>query len=69
MEGYTSAGNDTYECARCHGVFEKVWSDEEAAAEMEATWQPQPGPLAVICDDCYQQMMAWARRDAPEILR
>ncbi len=54
--------SDTYECAQCHGVFTKAWSDEEAIAEAEALWTPgemaEEG-AAVICDDCFKTFYAW----------
>lgn len=34
---------EAYECWVCHGTFTKTRSDEEAAAEMKATWQPADG--------------------------
>lgn len=50
-----------YECAVCHGVFEKGWSDEEAEREFIATFgrKPQVGELdGIVCDDCHQKVMA-----------
>ena len=60
----------TYQCENCDGVFEKTRTDEEAIAEMRATWKPAPGDeeLGVICDDCYQWLMARVRSEAPELL-
>ena len=62
---------ETYECAHCHGVFTKIISDEEAEAEMRATWRetPDPADQAVVCDACYALMSAWAQLDHPEYLR
>jgi hypothetical protein len=62
---------ETYRCEVCHGVFTRPRSDEEAMTEMRDTWQPcghddDPG---IVCDDCFAQVMAWARLDAPELLR
>jgi Phage portal protein, lambda family len=49
----------TYTCARCGGSFDSDWSDDEAAEELE---ENIPGvaraDCAVVCDDCYQQMVA-----------
>ncbi len=48
---------DTYKCEACNGVFEKAWSDADAAAERDANF---PGlkseDQAVVCDDCYSEM-------------
>lgn len=58
-----------YTCADCGKVFTSGWSDDEAMAEMEATLVPVPGPLAVVCDDCYGHVMGRIRAEAPELLR
>lgn len=48
-----------YECAICHEVFAKTWSDEEADAEYRELF---PGaaarrePRDVVCEDCFQQI-------------
>ena len=57
-----------FECAVCHEVFVSTWSDEEATAELSATWNDTE-VLAVACDDCYPAMLAQARQEAPEMLR
>jgi hypothetical protein len=62
---------ENYQCAVCHGIFVKTVSDEEALAEMRETWQREahdddPG---IVCDDCYQVVLAWAQKSAPETLR
>lgn len=64
-----SGVGDEYQCARCGGTFEKGWSDEEAMDEMLDTWQGQSGDVVVICDDCFEQVMAWAKANHPEFLR
>jgi hypothetical protein len=63
-----SGTGESYECTLCHETFVKTISDEEAMAEMEALWVETSDPK-VICDDCFQRVMAWAEQDAPEILR
>jgi len=63
-----SGEGEPYECAVCHGRFHKTWSDEEATAEMYETWNETSDP-EVVCDDCFQQVMAWAQSEAPEALR
>lgn len=57
---------ETYECALCQGVFEKVqdetWNDEMALQE---TMMEFPGPyddLATLCDDCWKKVMPSARQ-------
>lgn len=46
-----------YQCAVCGGVFNKTWSDDEAAAELSETF---PGyasdDCGIVCDDCYKAM-------------
>jgi hypothetical protein len=66
-----SGVGETYECQVCHGTFAKTRSDEEALAEMRETWRPTPGDddPGIVCDDCFQRVMAWARSQAPETLR
>lgn len=57
-------GPNQYRCAQCRGVFEKGWSDEEAAAEADDNFPglmtADPGERAVVCDDCYKAMMGEA---------
>jgi hypothetical protein len=66
-----SGTDDTFECWVCHGTFTKTRSDEEAMAEMKATWQPTSGDddPGTVCDDCFTKVMAWAHTSAPEVLR
>lgn len=54
--------NSTFTCADCGGVFDMAWSDEEARAESKEQWGDIPSDdLAVVCDDCYQALMANVR--------
>jgi hypothetical protein len=55
-----------YKCEHCGGTFTSERSDEEARAEALATWSedPESGTMSLICDDCYQQFMAWYARQA-----
>ena len=48
-----------YECAACHGIFEKGWSDEEAAEEFHDYFPDLPidDETALICDPCYEAML------------
>ena len=48
---------DKYQCAECDGVFDKGWSDEEAAAERDEVFPDlEPEDSAVVCEDCYRKM-------------
>jgi hypothetical protein len=54
---------DTFTCALCGGVFEKGWTDEEAAAERAANgWTGTD--CDVTCDDCFKLLMARRAADA-----
>lgn len=62
----------TYTCDSCGKTFESGWSDEEAAAETQANF---PGiditdrdEAGVVCEDCYEHIMARARAEAPELI-
>jgi hypothetical protein len=48
--------NDQYKCAMCDGVFIKGWSDEEAAAELKATFNVSPNECDLVCNDCYERI-------------
>lgn len=51
--------SDTYTCARCRGVFEKGWTDEEAQAEATSLFGAVPREQQeIVCDDCFQEMTA-----------
>lgn len=67
-DGRVSGSGEEYECWLCRGVFVKTRSDEEATAEMRATWNETSDP-GTVCDDCFQQVMAWAQQEHPEFLR
>lgn len=47
---------DEYRCSMCKGIFKSGWTDEEAKAEAEANGF-NPDTCAVICDDCYKEVM------------
>jgi len=48
-----------YKCAACGGIFEKGWSDEEAAAEADALFSKEELKNAeLVCDDCYNMIFA-----------
>ena len=49
---------DTYRCAECDQEFISAWSQAEALAEKESTFHGVSlSECAVVCDDCYNQMM------------
>ena len=46
-----------YQCAKCRGIYEKGWTDEEALEEQESIFGKIPEQeKAVICDDCFNEM-------------
>jgi hypothetical protein len=53
--------DSTYKCASCQGVFEKGWSDEEAAKEYENEFGQSINDeeTELICDDCYDKFKNW----------
>lgn len=48
----------TFECKRCHGIFEKAWSDEESEEEAIALFGEniKTADVVIVCDDCYEIM-------------
>lgn len=41
----------------CRGVFDKIWSDDEAATELSEKFpHVTPADSRIVCDDCYRQM-------------
>ena len=44
-----------YQYAKCGGIFEKGWSDEEALKERDELWE-KTNDWAVICDDCFNEI-------------
>jgi hypothetical protein len=49
----------TFQCDNCKGIFEREpgWSDEKAMAEHDEVFGVSEEPQAVVCDDCYEQIM------------
>ncbi len=48
----------TFKCASCHNVFDKGWSDEEAAAERDKNFPDlNDTEAAIVCETCYREMM------------
>ena len=68
-----SGTGESYTCERCGGTFKKGWSDEEAIAEATALFPAghiaAPEDQATVCDPCFQEIMAWAEANAPDLLR
>lgn len=60
---------ERYECAVCHGVFTKTWSDEEALAEAFSLFPADDiateNDRGIVCDDCFRKVMACARANTP----
>jgi len=51
---------DEYRCSSCRGVFKKAIDDAEALADDGKRFTPEEmaGPLAIVCDDCWNAMDA-----------
>lgn len=55
--------DNEYQCAKCKGIFEKGWSDEEAIKEAEEKFPIESGfeaahEMDIVCDDCYKELIA-----------
>lgn len=66
MGSMTATANNHYQCDQCGGVFEQGWTDDEAQAEASANgWSQIPAiEMAVVCDDCYKEIMNWAKQSS-----
>lgn len=52
---------DEYTCDNCGRTFEKTWSDDDALAEAtELFGEIPPEERAIVCDDCWREIMAWS---------
>jgi hypothetical protein len=53
-----------FTCAACGGTFEREpgWSQEHIEDEYRKTFGKDPDDVDVVCDDCYQKIVSWARR-------
>lgn len=53
--------SNEYKCEECGEIFEKGWTDAEAAVEFAETF---PGfdlaDSATVCDDCYKRIFGIA---------
>lgn len=48
---------EEYKCARCGGVWQKGWTDEESLAECRQYFgNLRADETAVVCEDCFQLM-------------
>ena len=51
--------SETYQCARCGGVFTKGRSDEEAQKEAMGLFGEIPhAEQEIVCDDCWKKLMS-----------
>lgn len=49
---------EEYTCSVCHETYLKTWTDEDAMKECDENFPEMVGkPVAVVCDDCYQEFM------------
>ena len=52
--------DNTYKCALCGNVYEKGWTDEEAAKEAKEVMGIEDvndkRNVAIVCDDCYKKV-------------
>ena len=66
------AVTDTFTCDNCGDVFDKVWSDAEAAAEAQELFPgidvSDPAETGIVCDGCYQHIMSRVHAEAPELI-
>lgn len=65
------ADPDTFTCACCGGQFTKARTDADAmdeALDLYPATDLADG-VDVVCDDCFNDMNAWARANAPELFR
>ena len=64
--------SETFACESCGGTFPKGWSDAEAAAEAQELFPgiavTDAAESGVVCDGCYQHIMARVRVEAPELI-
>lgn len=55
-----------YECQACGGVFEKDWTDAEAADELGDTFPGfAPSDCGLVCDDCWSKHFTPQRGKLP----
>lgn len=52
--------NNQYQCASCHGIFEKhkEWTEEKKLKEKQQNFGDLPlENCEIVCDDCYNKIM------------
>lgn len=61
--GLPSKG-DTYQCAGCKGTFIASRTHEECVAETETVFGGEfnESKAVVLCDDCWQKIVAWHQK-------
>lgn len=66
MTGLERLG-DPFTCDNCGETYTKAWSDEEAMAEAESLYPAEDleEGIGVVCDACFQVIMAWAQEEMP----
>lgn len=52
--------DDEYTCAGCGATFKTTWTDQEAMAQAAENGFTEADDLAIVCEDCYQQIMGGA---------
>lgn len=71
-EETASVVGETFTCESCGKTFPKGWSDEEAAAEAEEFFPginvSDPAEAGLVCDGCFEHIMARAHAEAPEMI-
>lgn len=53
---------EEFTCDNCEETFIKKWTDKEARKEAEELWTPaemSEGKEAIVCDDCFNEMMKY----------
>ena len=58
---------DPFTCDNCGETYTKTWSDEEAMAEAESLYPAEDleEGTGIVCDPCFQVIMAWAQGEMP----
>ena len=58
---------DRFTCASCGNSYPKGWTDEECNAEARVNFPDlditDPCEAALVCDDCYTEIMTKAEAD------
>jgi hypothetical protein len=55
---------EKFKCAACGGVFEKIWTDEEALAELKENFGDiSTKECNLICDGCYKKALKRWKKD------